>query len=91
MFPDWLKYKEIWSDNPLSNIDGETIDRLHGDMFKTMQKCQRIFAEVPMNYQLATSVKNDIDEFRPYIPLIQALRSAGMKARHWDEITHATG
>ncbi|KAL0272752.1 UNVERIFIED_CONTAM: hypothetical protein PYX00_005610 [Menopon gallinae] len=87
---DWLKYKEIWMDNPLSNIDGESIDRVHGEMLKTMVKCRRIFSETPAYFQIATNVKNDMDDFRQYIPLIQALRSPGMKDRHWDKITSAT-
>lgn len=78
-------------DNPLMNIDGESIDRLAGDMYKTMQKCQRIFADVPANYKLATDVKNEIDDFRPLIPLIQALRTPGMKERHWLELAKTTG
>lgn len=78
-------------ENPLSQIDGEGIERLHGDMYKTMQKCQRIFMDVPANYQIATAIKNDIDDFRPYIPLIVALKSPGLRDRHWDQILKQTG
>ncbi|KAK6626145.1 hypothetical protein RUM43_006450 [Polyplax serrata] len=88
---DWLRYCEIWMENPLSQIDGEGIERLHGDMYKTMQKCQRIFMDVPANYQIATAIKNDIDDFRPYIPLIVALKSPGLRDRHWDQILKQTG
>lgn len=77
--------------NPLSTIDGEGIERLHNDMFKTMQKCQRTFAEVPANYKIATAIKNDIDNFRPYIPLIVALKSPGLKEKHWEQILAETG
>lgn len=80
----------MWMGNPLVNIDGESIDRLAGDMYKTMQKCQRIFLDIPPNYKLATDVKSEIDDFRPLIPLIQALRSPGMKERHWEEIAKTT-
>lgn len=78
-------------ENPLSAIDGEGIERLHGDLYKTMQKCQRTFADVPGNYMIATTIKNDIDEFRPYIPLIVALKTPGMKDRHWDQVVKQTG
>ncbi len=29
-----------------------------------------------------------VDAFRPNIPLIVGLRSAGMRDRHWDELAH---
>ena len=28
-----------------------------------------------------------VEEFRPYIPLIAALRSSGMRDRHWDDLS----
>ena len=28
-----------------------------------------------------------VGEFKPYVPLIAALRQPGMRARHWDQLT----
>ena len=33
---------------------------------------------------VAQQIKQDIEEFKPYIPLIQGLRNPGMRQRHWD-------
>lgn len=78
-------------ENPLSSIDGESIERLHSEMFKTMQKCQRVFMDSPENYKIATYIKNAIDDFRTYIPMIVALKSPGLKSRHWEEIIAQSG
>lgn len=32
---------------------------------------------------VASLIRSKIEDFRPYIPLIQGLRNPGMKSRHW--------
>jgi dynein heavy chain len=36
---------------------------------------------------VAIEIKNQIEDFRPNIPLIQALRNPGMRNRHWEMLT----
>ena len=36
--------------------------------------------------QIAVNVKGQIEDFKPNIPLIQALRAPGMRNRHWEEV-----
>jgi hypothetical protein len=36
--------------------------------------------------QIALTVKGQIEDFKPSIPLIQALRAPGMRNRHWEEV-----
>lgn len=36
--------------------------------------------------QIAVTVKGQIEDFKPNIPLIQALRAPGMRNRHWEEV-----
>lgn len=36
--------------------------------------------------QIALTVKSQIEDFKPSIPLIQALRAPGMRNRHWEEV-----
>ncbi|RZC18431.1 DHC N2 and/or AAA 6 domain containing protein, partial [Asbolus verrucosus] len=88
---DWLRSHEMWMDNPLINVDGEAIDRLVTDMFKTIVKSIRVFAEIEAVQEVAITVKNQIDEFKPLIPLLQSLRNPGMRQRHWDEFKDETG
>ncbi|CAF4566002.1 unnamed protein product [Rotaria socialis] len=37
--------------------------------------------------QIAMTVKSQIEDFKPSIPLIQALRAPGMRNRHWEELS----
>jgi dynein heavy chain len=34
--------------------------------------------------KIAESVKSQLDEFKPKVPLLLALRKKGMNDRHWD-------
>nr|CAD7450236.1 unnamed protein product [Timema bartmani] len=41
--------------------------------------------------KIAKEIKEQIDEFRPHVSLIQALRDRGLRLRHWEEISYKTG
>lgn len=38
---------------------------------------------------MATDIRGRIEEFRPYIPLIQGLRNPGMRNRHWELLSES--
>ena len=40
---------------------------------------------------MAQEIKQQIEEFKPYIPLIQGLRNPGMRNRHWDQLSNHLG
>lgn len=40
---------------------------------------------------VASEVKTQIDDFKPYIPLIQGLRNPGMRNRHWELLSDELG
>jgi dynein heavy chain len=88
---DWLRAYEMWMDNPLVNVDGEAIERMVADMYKTMLKSIRVFAEIEAVQQVAIEVKNQIEEFKPLIPLLLSLRNPGMRQRHWEDFKNETG
>jgi dynein heavy chain len=41
--------------------------------------------------KIAETIKADIEEFKPYVPLALALRTDGMKDRHWEAISEKVG
>ncbi|XP_073954501.1 dynein axonemal heavy chain 1-like isoform X1 [Choristoneura fumiferana] len=88
---DFLKAREVWFDNPLMYVDAEAIEPLINEYYKTIIKCIKIFADLPKVQHVATSIRDDIDEFRPLIPVIQAVRNPGMKERHWNEFMEKSG
>ena len=40
---------------------------------------------------VAQDYKNRVEDFKPYIPLIQGLRNQGMRIRHWDMLSEELG
>lgn len=41
--------------------------------------------------KIAEIIKQEIDTFKPKVPLMVALRKKGMKQRHWDQISEKVG
>jgi dynein heavy chain, axonemal len=41
--------------------------------------------------KIAEKIKNQMEEFRPKVPLLVALRNKGMTTRHWEEISAKVG
>ncbi|XP_039313454.1 dynein heavy chain 1, axonemal [Solenopsis invicta] len=87
---DWLKWQEIWIDNPLINLDVDQIEIVISDMWKTMSHCVKIFQENPKMAAIAFNIRDQIEAFKPYAGMIQALRYPEMKTRHFDELTKKT-
>ncbi|KAG5868936.1 Dynein heavy chain 1, partial [Gonioctena quinquepunctata] len=88
---DWQRAYEIWMDNPILNIDADAVEGTVNDMFKMMVKSIKIFSDIEAVQSVAIAIKNEIDEFKPKISLLQALRNPGMKQRHWDIFEEQTG
>ena len=40
---------------------------------------------------MAVEIKGRIEEFKPFIPLIQGLRNPGMRNRHWEQLSNDLG
>lgn len=47
--------------------------------------------QLPELCETATKLKDEVEDFRQYIPLVQALRQPGMRERHWDLLTETLG
>ncbi|KAJ8259834.1 hypothetical protein GJAV_G00174010 [Gymnothorax javanicus] len=84
---DWIRWHEGWMNDALSVIDPEQLERNVSETFRTMHKCCKHFKEIAGCLDVATHVKEKVEEFQPYIPLIQGLRNPGMRGRHWDELS----
>ncbi|XP_076380684.1 dynein axonemal heavy chain 1 [Megalopta genalis] len=88
---DWLKWYEVWMDNPLINVDGSQMENLVVDMYRAITRAVRTFQEFPKVQEVATLIRDQMDEFKPYIGLIKSLRDPGMKDRHFEQLSAQTG
>ncbi|XP_023393798.1 dynein heavy chain 1, axonemal [Pteropus vampyrus] len=84
---DWLRWSESWMNDPLSAIDAEQLEKNVIESFKTMHKCVKQFKDIPACQEVALDIRARIEEFKPYIPLIQGLRNPGMRNRHWEQLS----
>ncbi|XP_071943674.1 dynein axonemal heavy chain 1-like isoform X2 [Antedon mediterranea] len=88
---DWLKWYDSWMNDPITSIDSEQCEKQVMDSFKTMHKCVKIFKDIPGVQLIAQKIRSDIDDFKPFIPLIQGLRNPGMRSRHWELLSGELG
>ena len=88
---DWLRTQDAVMTDPLSSIDAAAVEKQVTDCYKIMHKSIRIFSELPGVQEVASQIKMAIEEFKPFVPLIQALRSPGMHSRMWELISERTG
>ncbi|XP_018339413.1 PREDICTED: dynein heavy chain 1, axonemal-like isoform X2 [Trachymyrmex septentrionalis] len=88
---DWLKWQEIWVENPLVSFDANQIENMTADMDKAISHCVEAFQENPKMFAIAITIKDQIEVFKPYISVIQALRCPGMKNRHFKELNKKIG
>ncbi|XP_018365084.1 PREDICTED: dynein heavy chain 1, axonemal-like [Trachymyrmex cornetzi] len=88
---NWLKWQEIWMENPLVSFDANQIENMTADTHKAISRCVKVFQENPKMIAIAVTVKNQIEAFKPYISVIQALRCPGMKNRHFEELNKKIG
>ncbi|XP_029991393.1 dynein heavy chain 1, axonemal [Sphaeramia orbicularis] len=84
---NWINWHQSWLNSPLSYIDPEQLERNVTEASKTIHKCFKQFKDVPECQMVAASIRDRIEEFRPHIPLIQALRNPGMRGRHWETLS----
>ena len=68
----------------------ETVDSSN----KTMAQVIRLFRDkegLQPIMKIAETIKTYIEEFKPYVSLALALRTDGMKERHWNAISEKVG
>jgi dynein heavy chain len=83
---DWVKNVESWRNDSFLELNGDQISTLVGTYHKTMAKCSKSKAikENPGLASVANNIRNQIEQFKPLLPLIIALRNPGMRERHWE-------
>jgi len=89
----WFKNIEDWLNCDWENLDAEAAERWVEDAVRTMGSVMRFFREKDIKpiLKIAEKIKAEIDEFRPKVPLMVALRKKGMKERHWEQVSQKVG
>lgn len=89
----WFKYQKSWLHDEWEQLDAVTAEKFVEDAVRTLAGAIRFYKERQMDsmMKIASVVKQQIDEFKPKVPLMVALRKQGMVDRHWKQITDKVG
>lgn len=90
---NWFKCHHSWLHDGWEQLNAIDLDNIFDSSNKTISTVLRYFREkdYPKIMKIAETMKKNIDEFKPYVPLAVALRKEGMKDRHWDAISERVG
>jgi dynein heavy chain len=90
---NWFKSHHSWLNDTWEQLNATDLDNTFESSNKIISQVLRYFKEkdLPKIQKIAETMKKNIDEFKPYVPLAIALRKEGMKDRHWDQISDKVG
>ena len=86
---NWKKSYQSWMNDEFSQLDANNMEDTVDSSNKTLAQVIRIFREkeLPGILKIAENIKQDVEVFKPNVPLALALRTDGMKERHWEAIS----
>lgn len=89
----WRKSHHSWLNDEFDKLDAVFLSECVENSEKTMNKVIRQLKgkEVPGIEKIASTVKEEVDAFKIYVDMALALRTDGLKERHWEQISKAVG
>ncbi|KAI5076359.1 hypothetical protein GOP47_0008424 [Adiantum capillus-veneris] len=86
---DWKKSYQVWMNGSFLNLNPDEVEKNVTSWYKGLFKVSRVFTQKEATALSADceEIRKQVGEFKPYVPLIAALRQPGMRARHWDQLT----
>lgn len=90
----WKKTHHSWLHDAFDEIDASNVENLVDDSSKTIQACIRFFRDkddLRKILKIAEELRTGIEDFKPQVPILMALRTDGMKDRHWEVLSEKVG
>lgn len=90
---NWIQSRKSWIQGSFTDINAEDVEKLVETYSTAIQKAFKFFSNNGNEActKIAETVKEQILVFKPYVPLIVALRNPGMRQRHWTELSKNIG
>ncbi|KAL7993493.1 putative dynein heavy chain region D6 P-loop domain, dynein heavy chain, domain-2 [Plasmopara halstedii] len=90
---NWIQSRKLWTEGSFGNIDAEQVEKLVDGYSSGIQKAYKFFSNNNNEAcaTIAATVKEQISIFKPYVPLLVALRNPGMRQRHWEDLSKTLG
>ena len=89
----WGASQSAWVSDPFVTLSSEAIERDVAAASRAMARSVKAFERLGLDgcLAIAKATRAAVDDFKPSIPLIVALRNPGMRERHWAELSAAIG
>ena len=81
----WHISQREWEEGEFMGLEAEDIEKSVNSLSKNLNKSCKFFErnDLPNNLEIGRQIKGAVDNFKPNVPLILALRNPGMRERHW--------
>lgn len=89
----WQASHKSWMNDSWEALNGEVVEREVAAAYKTLYKTAKVFTnrDLPKNAENCEAVRQEVEAFKKFVPLVQALRNPGMRDRHWDLLSQQLG
>jgi len=92
MVASWKADHSSWMHTPLVNLQAESMEKRVGGLRLEMVKLAKKFGDkFPHLREVATRIKDDVEDFRKNMPLIELLSVKGMRDRHFLQVSDIVG
>ncbi|ODM98022.1 Dynein heavy chain 1, axonemal [Orchesella cincta] len=88
---DWLTVQETLFAGTLDKIDIDQVTKVIHDGGKVIGRCIKYFAGADQIQHIAISIKHQLEEFKPLVPLVSTLKKTEMRQRHWQAMSDICG
>ncbi|KAH8098241.1 dynein light chain binding protein [Aureococcus anophagefferens] len=85
----WLQYHKKWMSDDFLKLDAEGIETDTTTIYRVLVKCEKTFEAQKLDgcLNVCRTILGQVNEFRPHVPLVIALRQQGMRDRHWENLS----
>jgi dynein heavy chain len=102
---DFQKQSFMWLNGSMKSIDAEAVEKEVMNMWRTNFKCLKEFepdeggaaaggadaVDLSKPRKVAEALKTQMDEFKERLPIIAVVCNAGMRERHWEQVSAVIG
>ena len=80
-----------WTTGDFGKLEPEQMEKDIADTWRNLFKASKVLAEHDGLSNLCLSVRAEIDDFKPIMPIVTALRNPGLRERHWQAMSADLG
>ena len=89
----WNNSYHSWLNDAFEELNAASVEEIVDNSNKSMAQVIRFFRdkELPGIMKIAEHIKQNLEDFKIHVPILIALRTDGMKDRHWEMISDKVG